>query len=115
MSDYGEADERLSRRAQGRSAATDVACACALPKQRHVSAARNASVLVLAPGYGDEQVLATRPVETRLRPRTGCQAIGCPRRSEQPLWLPSHRAIAFGDPVVLVDGGAACLGTGGRR
>ena len=27
-------------------------------------------------------------------------AIGRPRRSERPLWLPSHRAIAFGDAVV---------------
>jgi glyoxylase-like metal-dependent hydrolase (beta-lactamase superfamily II) len=31
--------------------------------------------------------------------------IGRPRRSEQPLWLPSHRAVAFGDAVVGVDGG----------
>lgn len=31
-------------------------------------------------------------------------AIGRPRRSEQPLWLPSHRAVAFGDAVVHVDG-----------
>jgi hypothetical protein len=27
-------------------------------------------------------------------------AIGRPRRFEQPLWLPSHRALAFGDVVV---------------
>jgi hypothetical protein len=32
-------------------------------------------------------------------------AIGRPRRFEQPLWLPSHRAVAFGDAVVGVDGG----------
>lgn len=32
-------------------------------------------------------------------------AIGRPRRSEQPLWLPSHRAVAFGDAVVGVNGG----------
>lgn len=30
--------------------------------------------------------------------------IGKPRRSEQPLYLPSHDAIAFGDAVVEVDG-----------
>jgi len=32
-------------------------------------------------------------------------AIGRPRRSELPLWLPSHRAVAFGDAVVGVNGG----------
>jgi hypothetical protein len=32
-------------------------------------------------------------------------AVGRPRRFEQPLWLPSHRAVAFGDAVVGVDGG----------
>lgn len=32
-------------------------------------------------------------------------AVGRPRRSEQPLWLPSHRAVAFGDAVVGVNGG----------
>lgn len=31
-------------------------------------------------------------------------AIGKPRRFEMPLWLPSHRAIAFGDAVVSVGG-----------
>ena len=31
-------------------------------------------------------------------------AIGRPRRYEQPLWLPSHRALAFGDAVVEVGG-----------
>ena len=30
--------------------------------------------------------------------------IGHPRRDEQPLWLPSHRALAFGDTVLEVDG-----------
>jgi hypothetical protein len=30
--------------------------------------------------------------------------IGRPRRHEQPLWLPSHRAIAFGDAIAEVDG-----------
>jgi glyoxylase-like metal-dependent hydrolase (beta-lactamase superfamily II) len=30
--------------------------------------------------------------------------IGSPRRSELPLWLPSHRALAFGDAVIDVDG-----------
>lgn len=30
--------------------------------------------------------------------------IGRPRRDECPLWLPSHRALAFGDAVLDVDG-----------
>ena len=30
--------------------------------------------------------------------------IGKPRRQEMPLYLPSHRALAFGDAVVEVDG-----------
>jgi hypothetical protein len=32
-------------------------------------------------------------------------AIGRPRRSEQPLWLPSHQAIAFGDALVTTPDG----------
>jgi glyoxylase-like metal-dependent hydrolase (beta-lactamase superfamily II) len=28
------------------------------------------------------------------------QAVGKPRRSERPLWIPSHRALVFGDAVV---------------
>ena len=31
-------------------------------------------------------------------------AIGKPRRGEQPLWLPSHRALVFGDAVVEYGG-----------
>ena len=31
-------------------------------------------------------------------------AIGSPRRSEQPLWLPSHAALAFGDAVIETGG-----------
>ena len=31
-------------------------------------------------------------------------AIGKPRRGEQPLWLPSHRALVFGDSVVEYGG-----------
>jgi hypothetical protein len=33
-------------------------------------------------------------------------AIGRPRRGETPLWLPSHRALAFGDALVATPGGA---------
>jgi glyoxylase-like metal-dependent hydrolase (beta-lactamase superfamily II) len=33
-------------------------------------------------------------------------AIGRPVRGERPLWLPSHRAIAFGDAVVTTPDGA---------
>jgi hypothetical protein len=32
-------------------------------------------------------------------------AIGRPRRGETPLWLPSHRALAFGDAVVTTPDG----------
>jgi hypothetical protein len=32
-------------------------------------------------------------------------AIGKPRRAEQPLWLPSHQAIAFGDALVTTPAG----------
>ena len=31
--------------------------------------------------------------------------IGRPRRTERPLWLPSHQAIAFGDALVTTPGG----------
>jgi glyoxylase-like metal-dependent hydrolase (beta-lactamase superfamily II) len=32
-------------------------------------------------------------------------AIGSPRRTELPLWLPSHRALAFGDALVTTPAG----------
>jgi hypothetical protein len=41
------------------------------------------------------------------RPRerlTACGLIGRPRRAEIPYELPSHRALAFGDSVLEVDG-----------
>ena len=41
---------------------------------------------------------------TRLRSGVRTHAIGRPRRSEAPLELPSHRALAFGDAVVEVGG-----------
>src|SRR5215208_3823408 len=31
-------------------------------------------------------------------------AIGSPRRQEQPLWIPSHKALAFGDAVIETGG-----------
>jgi hypothetical protein len=47
-----------------------------------------------------------RPIEpgAPLPGRAQAFAIGGPRRQETPLWLPSHRALAFGDAVVGVDG-----------
>jgi hypothetical protein len=39
-------------------------------------------------------------------------AIGRPRRQEMPLYIPSHRALVFGDAVVEVDGGLRVWGTG---
>jgi glyoxylase-like metal-dependent hydrolase (beta-lactamase superfamily II) len=48
-----------------------------------------------------------RPLAPGDRPEGGVRAhpIGRPRRSEAPLELPSHRALAFGDAVVEVGGG----------
>jgi hypothetical protein len=40
-------------------------------------------------------------------------AIGKPRRYEQPLWLPSHRALVFGDAIVE-SGGALRVWAQGR-
>jgi glyoxylase-like metal-dependent hydrolase (beta-lactamase superfamily II) len=47
-----------------------------------------------------------RPIEPGAALPAGAQAfaIGSPRRQEMPLWFPSHRALAFGDAVVGVDG-----------
>jgi hypothetical protein len=47
-----------------------------------------------------------RPIEpgTELPAGVSAHAIGKPRRHEMPLYLPSHRALAFGDAVVEVNG-----------
>jgi hypothetical protein len=47
-----------------------------------------------------------RPIEpgAQLPGSAEAFAIGSPRRQEMPLWFPSHRALAFGDTVVGVDG-----------
>ena len=37
---------------------------------------------------------------TELPARVRARAIGSPRRQEQPLWIPSHKALAFGDAVI---------------
>jgi hypothetical protein len=49
---------------------------------------------------------ALRPLEPGAALPGGAEAfaIGSPRRQEQPLWFPSHRALAFGDAVVGVEG-----------
>lgn len=47
---------------------------------------------------------AVRPGEA-LRHGASVHAIGNPRRFEQPVHLPSHGALAFGDAVVGIDGG----------
>ena len=54
--------------------------------------------------FGDAR--AFRPVAPGEPLPGGAQAfaIGRPRRYEQPLWLPSHRALAFGDAVVEAGG-----------
>lgn len=38
--------------------------------------------------------------ETELPAGVRAHAIGSPRRQEQPLWIPSHKALAFGDAVI---------------
>jgi hypothetical protein len=65
------------------------------------------------------EVIGHRAVQRRLPPGTRFRAvgpddalpgglrtftIGRPRRYEQPVWLPSHRALAFGDAIVEFDG-----------
>lgn len=49
---------------------------------------------------------ALRPIGpgARLPGNAQAFAIGSPRRQEMPLWFPSHRALAFGDTVVGVNG-----------
>jgi hypothetical protein len=58
----------------------------------------------LARRLRDASVL--RPIESGAALPGGAQAfaIGSPRRQEQPLWFPSHRALSFGDAVVGLDG-----------
>lgn len=50
--------------------------------------------------------LTDRTLLTELPP-AGATAftIGKPRRSERPIWLPQHRALAFGDAIVTNPGG----------
>ena len=42
--------------------------------------------------------------ETELPAGVRAHAIGSPRRQEQPLWIPSHKALAFGDAVIETGG-----------
>ncbi|HEY6781202.1 MAG TPA: hypothetical protein VI111_09615 [Thermoleophilaceae bacterium] len=42
--------------------------------------------------------------DTDLPAGVRAQAIGSPSRQEQPLWIPSHQAVAFGDAVIETDG-----------
>jgi hypothetical protein len=45
-----------------------------------------------------------RPIEPGAPLPGGAEAYAIGRRQEMPLWFPSHRALAFGDAVVGVDG-----------
>jgi hypothetical protein len=45
-----------------------------------------------------------RPIEPGAPLPGGAEAFAIDRRQEMPLWFPSHRALAFGDAVVGVDG-----------
>jgi glyoxylase-like metal-dependent hydrolase (beta-lactamase superfamily II) len=51
----------------------------------------------------DVRFRAAGPADA-LRGGLRLQAIGRPRRYEQPVWLPSHRALAFGDAIVETGG-----------
>lgn len=42
--------------------------------------------------------------ETELPAGARAHAIGSPRRQEQPLWIPAHKALAFGDAVIETGG-----------
>ncbi len=42
--------------------------------------------------------------ETELPAGVRAYAIGSPRRTEQPLWIPSHDALVFGDAVIETKG-----------
>src|SRR3954447_20602935 len=42
--------------------------------------------------------------QTELPAGVRAHAIGSPRRQEQPLWIPSHKALAFGDAVIETGG-----------
>lgn len=50
--------------------------------------------------------------ETELPAGVRALAIGSPRRQEQPFWIPSHRALAFGDAVI--ENRRSAAGLGGR-
>jgi glyoxylase-like metal-dependent hydrolase (beta-lactamase superfamily II) len=63
--------------------------------------------------YGHEQCASRLDDRSAFRPLRGgetleggvrAHAIGSPRRSEIPFELPSHRALAFGDTVLEIDG-----------
>ena len=80
----------------------------------HVRSAALLSARYGAPVHGPETVrgrLDDDRAFRRLAPgATGpagvtAYAIGRPRRSELPLWLPSHQAIAFGDALVTTPAG----------
>ena len=52
----------------------------------------------------DRSALRTIEPGTALPGSAEAFAIGSPRRQEMPLWFPSHRALAFGDTVIGLDG-----------
>lgn len=53
----------------------------------------------------DERAFRAVAPGSRLPGGARAFAIGSPRRFELPLWLPSHRALAFGDAIVGAGGG----------
>jgi glyoxylase-like metal-dependent hydrolase (beta-lactamase superfamily II) len=53
---------------------------------------------------GSERFRAVGPDDDDLPGGVRFHAIGRPRRFETPVWIPSHRALAFGDAVVEAGG-----------
>jgi glyoxylase-like metal-dependent hydrolase (beta-lactamase superfamily II) len=52
----------------------------------------------------ERRFVAVDPTQDGLPGGARFFTIGKPRRFEMPIWLPSHRAVVFGDAVVEVDG-----------
>ncbi len=79
----------------------------------HVRSAETLAARYGATVHGPPQVARRldRAPFARLEPGTPgpagvlAHAIGRPRRGETPLWLPSHRALAFGDALVATPAG----------
>src|SRR4051794_34751918 len=57
----------------------------------------------------DEKLLTELTPDTPGPEGATAYTIGKPRRTELPIWLPSHKALAFGDAVVTNPAGELCV------